>query len=221
MLVIGENISVDNIDELVNSHIGFIVRKVSNITGRYVSVENDDEFSIALSAFAEAVERYDKEKGSFLSFAGIVIDSRLKTYLEQNNKYKNDLSLDELSENGKDFAEPNDEKEDLIEEINEFKEELFKFGLTIDDMVEKSPKHSDTRKRAINIAETSSNEPQIVKLTYQKKKLPIREVSKKCNVTEKIVKGSKHFILSTMLVFVKKFPMLINWIKGTRCYNEW
>lgn len=219
-MVIGENISVDNIDELVNSHIGFIVRKVSNITGRYVSVENDDEFSIALSAFAEAVERYDKEKGSFLSFAGIVIDSRLKTYLEQNNKYKNDLSLDELSENGKDFAEPNDEKEDLIEEINEFKEELFKFGLTIDDLVEKSPKHSDTRKRAINIAETSSNEPQIVKLTYQKKKLPIREVSKKCNVTEKIVKGSKHFILSTMLVFVKKLPMLINWIKGTRCYNE-
>ncbi len=219
-MVIGENISVDNIDELVNNHFGFIVRKVSNITGRYVSVEDDDEFSIALSAFAEAVERYDEKKGNFLSFAGLVIESRIKTYLEQNNKYKNDLSLDELCENGKDFVEINNEKEDLIEEINEFKEELFKFGLTLDDLVEKSPKHSDTRKRAIKIAETSSDEPQIVNLTYQKKKLPIREVSKKCNVTEKIVKGSKHFILSTMLVFVKKLPMLINWIKGTRCYNE-
>ena len=221
MLVVGEKISVDNIDELVNSHIGFIIRKVSNITGRYVSVQNDDEFSIALSAFAEAVERYDEEKGKFLSFAGIVIDSRLKTYLEQNNKYKNDLSLDELSEEGKDFSEQNYDKEDLIEEINEFKEEIFKFGLTLDDLVEKSPKHSDTRKRAIKIAETSSDDEKIVNLTYQKKKLPIREVSKKCNVTEKIVKGSKHFILSTMLVFVKKLPLLTNWIKSTRCYNEW
>lgn len=219
-MVIGEKISVDNLDELVKNHMGFIIRKVSNITGRYVSVENDDEFSIALSAFAEAVERYDSEKGNFLSFAGIVIDSRLKTYLEQNNKYKNDVSLDELSENGQDFAKEDDNKEDLIEEINEFKSELIKFGLTLDDLAEKSPKHSDTRKRAITIAETSSKESKIVKLTYQKKKLPIREVSKKCNVTEKIVKGSKHFILATMLVFVKKFPVLVRWIKETRCYNE-
>lgn len=220
-MIIGEKISIDNLDELVENHIGFIVRKVSSITGRYVSVENDEEFSVALSAFAEAVERYDAEKGSFLSFAGIVIDSRLKTYLEQNNKYKNDVSLDELQENGQDFAKEDDDgKEDLVEEINEFKEELMKFGLTLDTLVEKSPKHSDTRKRAIKIAETSSNESKIVKLTYQKKKLPIREVSRKCNVTEKIVKGSKHFILATMLVFVKKLPMLVRWIKDTRCYNE-
>ncbi len=219
-MIIGEKISVDNLDELVNRHMGFIVRKVSNITGRYVSVENDDEFSVALSAFAEAVERYDEKKGNFLSFAGIVIDSRLKTYLEKNNKFNDDLSLDELSENGQDFAEKENTNSDLIEEINEFKKELLLFGLTLDSLVEESPKHSDTRKRAISIAERSSDEPKIVDLTYKKKKLPIKEVSKKCNVTEKIVKGSKHFILATMLVFVKKLPMLVSWIKEARCYHE-
>ena len=85
-MIPGKTISLENLDNLVKQHMAFLIRTVSNFTGRYVSIENDEEFSIALLAFTEAVKRYDKEKGTFLTFAKLVIESRLKTYLMSKKK---------------------------------------------------------------------------------------------------------------------------------------
>lgn len=67
-----------------------IIKTVSSITGRYVSVKNDDEFSIALMAFKEAVDKYDENKGIFSSFAKLVISSRVKNHLVRENIAKLD-----------------------------------------------------------------------------------------------------------------------------------
>ena len=69
----GEQISIENLDILIERHMAFIIRTISSLTGRYVAVENDEEFSIALSAFAEAVEKYDEKRGSFLGLSLIHI----------------------------------------------------------------------------------------------------------------------------------------------------
>ena len=216
----GEVISVEHIDELIDCHMGFIIRTVSNMTGRYVSTENDDEFSIALSAFAEAVERYRPERGAFLSFAGLVIRSRLSTYLEREKRYQDTVSLEGLAENGQEPEAPlKEDHSDFQEEIYQFQKELSLFALTLEDLAENSPRHHDTRERAVTIAEKSSREQVIVDETYRKRKLPIRRVAKFCSVSEKIVKDSKLFILATMLIFLKKFPMLLNWVgKGRKLY---
>lgn len=218
-LTSGDMISIENLEELVERHKAFLIRTVSEVTGRYVSVEHDDEFSIALSAFAEAVERYQPERGTFLSFAGLVIQSRLKTYLAGESRHNNEISLEALSESGQEFAAPdgNDEREDLLQEIYQFQKELSIFSLTLDILADCSPKHQDTRARAVEIAEQSSQSSEIVHETYRKKKLPIRQVARFCSVTEKIVKGSRQFILAAMLIFFKKFPILLHWVKGGRC----
>ena len=80
-MVPGEKIALENLDQLINQYMAFLIRTVSNFTGKYVSIENDDEFSIALIAFTEAVKKYDEDRGNFLGFAKLVIESRLKTYL--------------------------------------------------------------------------------------------------------------------------------------------
>lgn len=67
------------------------------------------------------------------------------------------------------------------------------------------------------MAETASEDEDTVQETYRKKKLPIRQVARVANVTEKIVKGSKQFILAVMIIFIKQFPGLLYWIKGVRC----
>ena len=77
-MVPGEKIAIENLDQLINQHMAFLIRTVSNFTGKYVSIENDDEFSIALIAFTEAVKKYDEDRGNFLGFAKLVIESRLK-----------------------------------------------------------------------------------------------------------------------------------------------
>ena len=105
------------------------------------------------------------------------------------------------------------EEEILKEEIREYKKELFHFGLTLEILADTAPKHKDTRKNALRIAEKAGNDRPTAELTYSKRKLPIRAVARLCSVTEKIVKGSKNFILAAMVIFIKKYPSLSSWVK--------
>ena len=151
-MVPGEKIALENLDQLINQHMAFLIRTVSNFTGKYVSIENDDEFSIALIAFTEAVKKYDEDRGNFLGFAKLVIESRLKTYLGKKRKESSEVSLEAMQEDGIDFAEEKEENSGLHEEIIQYREELLLFGLTLEVLADRAPKHSDTRKRAVAVA---------------------------------------------------------------------
>ncbi|WP_425328875.1 sigma-70 family RNA polymerase sigma factor [Ruoffia tabacinasalis] len=76
------------IEQLIEKHYGFIIKVVSETTNRYVNVQNDDAFSIALLAFKEAVEKYDESKGSLLNFVKVVIRSRVIDYLRKEKRMK-------------------------------------------------------------------------------------------------------------------------------------
>lgn len=85
-MIPGEKIDLGNLNSLIERHMPFLIRTVSNFTGRYVSIEQDEEFTIGLLGFTEAVKRYNPEKGNFLSFARLVMESRLKNYAERQSK---------------------------------------------------------------------------------------------------------------------------------------
>ena len=63
-------IKMEHIDTIVEQHMGFLIRTVSSMTGRYVAVEHDDAFSVGLEAFVEAVERYDPVSYTHLVLRG-------------------------------------------------------------------------------------------------------------------------------------------------------
>ena len=86
-----ENIKTKEIrvsEEFIEKHIPFIISCISKFTGRYVSIENDDEYSIGMIAFVEAIEKYKEEKGDFYAFSRLVIESRLKNFFEKEITYK-------------------------------------------------------------------------------------------------------------------------------------
>ena len=213
------NMPIDtaHLEELIEQNMSFILRTVSSVTGRYVSIEQDEEFGVALRAFAEAVERFDRDRGQFLSYAGLVIRSRLKTYLEQeHHRQQTQVSLEAMEEAGIVLADCQPQESELREEIMAYRAELQKFGLSLEDLADHSPHHRDTRRRAVETARTVSTDETIVRQTYEKKKLPIRAVAALCSLSEKIVKTSKIFILGTMIVFVKKLSGIMEWIQETR-----
>lgn len=216
-----EEISIENIEYLIEKYMAFLIKTVSGFTGRYISIENDEEFEIALLAFTEAVEKYQSEKGVFLAFAKLVIVSRLKNYAEKEKKHEKVVSLDELYESGQDFqAEETEEQDDYLQqEILRYKKELLFFGLTFEKLADEAPRHKDTRETALDAAEKAGKDEEIVEETYRKRKLPIRRVAVLAELTEKVIKRSKSFILSAMIIFAKEFPSLLYWIRGTRCKN--
>lgn len=206
-----------DLNSLIEEYMPMIIKTVSDITGRYVSLGSDDEISIALLAFKEAVDKYDNERGSFSSFAKLVISSRIKNYLIKENKHKNISSIEELKESGIDVAEicstPIESENQLAIEIGKLKSEIENFGFTFEDLVSESPKHDDTRVRAIGISEKVNDEEDLKSFMYEKKRLPIKQISLRFTVTEKILKKSKRFIISVVVIIDKNFRNLKLWIR--------
>ena len=61
-------------EELIRSHKTFIAQVSSKICSRYLTWDNDDELSIALLAFNEAIDTFEPHgRASFLSFVQMVI----------------------------------------------------------------------------------------------------------------------------------------------------
>lgn len=217
-------VNIDNlfsgkdINEIIQDHIPFIIKAITETTGRYVCIDNSDEFSIGLLAFHEALGKYVEGKGHFLPFAKLVISSRIKNHLIKGNKDKALISMEELTETGieisEEYVRPKDDKEQLVEEIEELKIEIDKFGFGFDELVDESPKHKDTRERTINISQRVSKEKEFTNFMYEKFRLPIKKISDKFSVTEKILKGNKKFIISVVIIFFKNYRNLKLWIRS-------
>ncbi|BCZ46107.1 hypothetical protein psyc5s11_21740 [Clostridium gelidum] len=208
-----ENTSVN---ELIEKHMPFIIKSISDVTGRYVSCENDEELSVGLLGFHEAIERYDNEKGHFLSFAKLVIGSRIKNYLKSENKHQHS-SLEELLDKGleikDEYLEQKEDNSILIEEISRLKTEISSFGFTLEDLASEAPKQQATRRNAISLSEEISKDEEFTSFMYVKKRLPIKRIVLKFSVTEKVIKGSKKFIISVVIIIDKNFSVLKNWIR--------
>ena len=206
-----------DINEIIEEYIPFIIRTISKFTNRYVSIENDEEFSIGLVGFYEAVQKYNNDKGPFLPFAQLVITSRLKNYYNKENKHNLHISMDSMEEEGINIKEklsnPMEDKSELVDEMDELKREINIFGFSLEDLVDEAPKHVDTRANALDLSEKVSKDKPLVDFMYTKMRLPIKQISLKYRVTQKVIKGSKKFIITGIIIFYRNFRNLKLWIK--------
>lgn len=89
--------SIQKADELIRSYIPFIRKEASKFLSG-VCTEQDDEFSIAMIAFHEAIQSYSRTRGSFLHYASILIKNRLIDYHRKESRHQGHLSLHEKME---------------------------------------------------------------------------------------------------------------------------
>ncbi len=64
----------------------FIINCAYRATHRFIS-QSDDEWSISLIAFSNAVKSYDQEKGGFLPYAELLIKRSLVDYYRTTKKF--------------------------------------------------------------------------------------------------------------------------------------
>lgn len=196
----------EKINDFIKSYRPFIIKTISNLKHSYVDIDNDEEYSIALSAFLEALNKYKPEKGSFIGFARLVIESRLKSYFIKVSKLKHlDIEDMQIADIG-----PN---QNLVDDIKAFEQALLEFGIDFEILISASPKHNDTRQNAISLGYKTSQVPAFVKHIYEKKRLPITLISNAFSATVKVIKKSKLFILSVVIIYDKKLTTIQDWLK--------
>ena len=87
-------------DELISQYMNFIRSETARHTHALSSEGRDDELSIAMFAFYEAVQGYQRGRGSFLSYASAAIRNRLIDYHRKEERHQGTVSYDAPSGDG-------------------------------------------------------------------------------------------------------------------------
>ncbi|MFC2947913.1 RNA polymerase sigma-I factor [Virgibacillus sediminis] len=211
---------------LLDTYKPFIATCVSEVCKRYIDPQRDDEFSIGLSAFNDAIFSYSPERGSsFLSFAKLVVKRRVIDYIRSVVKKPKAVSLDEAydvdrAETPREIAAVQERYQleqdtwHLREEIVDFKEKLTEYKMTLSELAEVSPKHRDARESAIHTAKILYNDEQLRLKVQRKKKLPIKDLVKQVNVSKKTLERNRKFILAIFIVLSEDYLYLKDYLKG-------
>ncbi|SKC85614.1 RNA polymerase sigma-I factor [Maledivibacter halophilus] len=211
----------------IKKYTPFIIKSITKVTKSYIEIENNDEFSIGMEAFNEAIDKYEFKRGSFLGYAETVIRNRIIDYKRKNQSLNNILSIDrenlmEIKVQDKFKSGDFTEKYAMKEQILKLKALLKDFNIGFTELVEESPKHIDTRLNSIYIARSIVENKDIKEDFYRKKMLPAKKIMEKTGVSKKVLKGNRKFIIATALVLDSELELLINYISGVegRAQND-
>lgn len=197
--------------------------------------EYDDEFSIGLIAFNEAIEKYTPEKGkSILSFAQTVITNRVIDYIRKEAKDRDgnliNFSTQDVdhyeTEYGKTTATTkievdisigeynrNLEKNERQDEIQRFKDVLKDFKVDLTDLYEKAPKHSDARKNALLVAQKLINTDNLKEIFWTSKKLPIKNLIPLVQVSKVTIERNRKYIIALAIIIDGDYTFLKEYLK--------
>ncbi|SEQ39985.1 RNA polymerase sigma factor [Virgibacillus subterraneus] len=211
---------------LLKSYQPFIAKCVSEVCKRYIDPQKDDEFSIGLAAFNEAILSYSPDKGSsFLSFSKLVVKRKVIDYIRYVQRTPAAISLDESFDEEqmenpteivavKEIYQQEQEAWHRREEIMDFKEKLRVYKLSLVELTEASPKHKDARESAVAVARKLYNDTDLREYVYQKKKLPIKDLVKIVDVSKKTLERNRKFILAIFVVLDEDYMYLKEYLKG-------
>jgi RNA polymerase sigma factor len=86
--------------------------------------------------------------------------------------------------------------------------------LSFSDLVENSPKHQDARKNAITAAKMLVENEELKESLFEKKRLPIKQLERKVNVSRKTIERNRKYIIAIALILSSDYVYMKEYIKG-------
>ena len=209
-------------DDLVRRYMPFIKSETAKFMHRYPEEGRDDELSIAMFAFHEAVLSYSRLKGAFLHYAAVGIKRRLIDYCRSEKRHAHVLSLDSGNDSDGDsdgsllnqVIAVKDEAEELAlrsaakTEIREFSVQLGDFDISLGDIAENCPKQKRTLEacgRALSYAKAN---PALLEALIATKKLPIAQLAEGAGVERKTLERHRKYMVAVMLAYTNGYEII-------------
>ncbi|ERK28493.1 RNA polymerase sigma-I factor [Clostridium intestinale] len=213
----------EDINIFIEQYRPFIISATSKILKRYIDYYNDEEYSIALMAFSEAIQSYKVDRGDFLSFAQRLIKLRLiDNYRKHNRQKEAKLSgLEELEDEIKaqyiDKASLENYKQEGIDylrklEIEQFSKELVEYDISFDDLIKVSPKWKSTKVVYNALIKEAIKNPLVMKSFTKNKILNIKELEKVTNIPRKKIERARRYIVAVLIILIGDYEYLRDYI---------
>lgn len=196
----------------------FVFKTACKFSRRLLEWGRDDELSVALIAFNEAIDRFRNDCGvPFLAYARMVMNSRLTDLRRRENRNLaasvplpppgeglNDAEFTKAWEVYWEEAAAREREE----EIKEYGESLNSYGLSFEDLVQCSPRHHDTRQSFMLAASVLVEKSNLFEELRDKKKLPLLELEKSTGIKRKTLERGRKYIIAMALLIHRRDDFL-------------
>ena len=216
-------------DKFIQSNEFFILKCASSVVHRYVT-RSDDEWSIALMAFSQAVGDYSPEKGSFMHFAELVIRRKLIDYLRTQSKHRAEISVspsvfDSPQEDEDEEAAMKTAVSDKIAvirddsiqlEIEAINQIFSTYGFSFFDLTSCSPKAEKTKIACARAVVYIIQNPIVLNTIRENKLLPVTLIEKNSKVPRKILERHRKYIIAAAEIMTGDYPCLAGYMRYIR-----
>jgi len=216
------------LNELLSSYTPFMKKTASFVCKRYIT-EQDDEYSIAMFAFHEAIEHFEEDKNaSFLTFAHLLIRRKLIDYIRKESRRK-EFTLGQMTSDQDDQPDSftivesshsfeqftaKQQAEERRHQISMYESLLKPYGLSFEELVRVSPLHEDSRRTAIQIAQIIAETDEFYEILQTKKRLPMKELVELVEVSRKTVERQRKYIVAIVILLRSDLHYIKDYIKG-------
>ncbi len=218
-------------EELIADKRSFVLVTCSRLCRRALDWRNDDELSVGLLALNEAIDSYDPSKGSgFDGHAGTVIHRRLVDHFRREEKVRRNVLLDRGNGNEAEEAREvpaweeeaagrrhaqDEEARDRAGQIALFVRELSAYGLTLDDLVEASPSHRDTREALLRAARTLAGDPELSAHLHRHRQVLLAVLSRRCGLSRRVLERGRRYLVAMALILLSdEYPALREYLRA-------
>ena len=213
-------------DAFIGQYIGFIRSETVKFTHAAPEDGHEDELSIAMLAFYEAVLAYEKSRGAFLPYAARAIKNRLIDHYRTEKRRGNVISLhtplggeEEGAQLLDTIPDTVDHAEDYVvrtasqREIREFSEKLARFGLTFSDVADNCPRQERTFAACRRVLDFARSRPELLKRVEDTGKLPMNELASGSGTDKKTMERHRKYLVAILLAFTNGYEI----IRGHLC----
>ena len=213
-------------EDLIVSQEKAILRTASLTCRRYITVQ-DDEWSVALSAFNKAIDSYDESRGDFLPYAKMLIRRSLVDYFRSRKESAHEIPVAPYVMEGN--AEPGEDTEGVFaavaaasdtvpasclrDEILAVNEAMRGYGFRFFDLTECSPRQEKTKRDCAAAVRGMLSSPELMQELEKTRKLPVKALSASSGVPRKTLDRYRRYLIMAVTVLSGDYPYLREYLK--------
>ena len=205
-------------DRLIADYMPYIRSETAKFLKR-TPEPDDDELSIAMFAFYEAIGSYSESRGAFLNFAALQIKNRLIDNYRKERRNYGQISLDIPGDEDQnalldtipdthDAYEEAEVRDATREEIAELSAQMTEFGVSMSDIAENSPKQGRTLAACQRAVRYARQNPDVLTEFLRTKRVPLAKLAEGAEVERKTLERHRQYLVAVLLICTNGYEIL-------------
>ncbi|MBR3629412.1 MAG: sigma-70 family RNA polymerase sigma factor [Oscillospiraceae bacterium] len=207
-------------DRMIEQYMPFIRSETAKFLKRSPA-QDDDELSIAMFAFYEAIRNYSPIKGAFLRFAALSIRSRLIDNYRKERRNQGHISLDTpigneedglaLIDTVEDESRPLEElgvREATQQEIAHLTQQMSSFGVSLTDVADNAPQQKRTLAACQKAIRYAREHQELLEEFLRTKRVPIKQLAEGAGVEKKTLERHRRYLVAVLLVCTNGYEIM-------------